>query len=237
MNDNLPLDPGRMSAERNLGQFSVTVEVTLISVMVGVVIFPLMDFATPLLRDLKFEYWPYILCGTVIVINVWAEVIVHTLSIVSWPLDIVRNALYIGTAVIIAILMHFLSDPRSWFTLSVLTALMVVLITWYDLRIIGRKQRAAVSPPARALFATLLKRQRRSLAQGALYLAFNLVAIAFAFGMPEFFIEQRGHLLFITIQLIGGAFTLVRTINDFSAWSEPILRVAMQDLGRPESQQ
>jgi hypothetical protein len=236
MNDNSPLDPGRVRAERDLGQFSVTIEVTLISVMVGVIIFPLMDFATPLLRDLKFEYWPYILAGTVIVINVWTEVIVHTLSIVSWPLDIVRNALYIGTAVIIAILMHFLADPRSWFTLSVLTALMIVLITWYDLRVIGRKQRSAVSIPARALFATLLKRQRRSLVQGALYLAFNLVATAFAFGMPEFFIDQRGHLLFIAVQLTGGVFTLARTINDFSAWSEPILRVAMQDLDLPLSQ-
>lgn len=236
MNDHPPLDPGRASAERNLGQFSVTVEVTLISVMVGVVIFPLMDFATPLLRDLKFEYWPYILCGTMIVINVWAEVIVHTLSIVSWPLDIVRNALYIGSAVIIAVLMHFLADPRSWFTLSVFTALMVVLITWYDLRVIGRKQRSAVSPPARALFETLLKRQRRSLVQGALYLAFNFVATTFAFRMPDFFIEQHGHLLFITLQLIGSVFTLARTVNDFSAWSEPILRVAMQELDLPASQ-
>ncbi len=48
----------RLEARRNLSGTVITIEMTLISVLAGVNLFPLMESATPVLRTLRFEYWP-----------------------------------------------------------------------------------------------------------------------------------------------------------------------------------
>src|SRR5258708_24618992 len=88
-------NPIRERAERNLGALVIAIEFTLISVMVGVILFPLMDFATPILREMKFEYILYIVSGLVLILYIWTEVISHSLSFIGWPIDIFHNLLYI----------------------------------------------------------------------------------------------------------------------------------------------
>ena len=120
---NSSFDPLRERAERNLGSLVIAIEFTLISVMVGVILFPLMDFATPILRQLKFEYIPYILSGLVLILYIWTEVISHSLSFIGWPIDIFHNLLYIVFAMVLAIQMHFLQDPQGWFAITCVSAL------------------------------------------------------------------------------------------------------------------
>src|SRR5512135_3339893 len=78
----------REHAERDLSALVIAIEFTLISVMVGVILFPLMDLATPLLRDMRFEYWLYILSGLMFILYMWTEVISHSLSFIGWPINI-----------------------------------------------------------------------------------------------------------------------------------------------------
>src|SRR5512135_3097628 len=103
----------REHAERNLGALVITIEFTLISVMVGVILFPLMDNAAVVLRDRQFEYIPYIVGGLLLTLLLWTEVISHSLSFVGWPIDIGHNLLYIVFGLALGIQMHFLADPRG----------------------------------------------------------------------------------------------------------------------------
>ncbi len=236
MPDSASVRRARDQAGRQLSLFAVTIEFTLISVMVGVVIFPLMDYATPLLRELQIEFWLYILCGALIVIGAWTEVIVHTLSIVGWPLDMARNALYIAAAIIVAIQMHFLGDPRGWFAMSVPAGLIVVIILVYDLTLVEQKLRAANQPAATAIFNAVAKRQRRATLQGAAYYVFILISFGLVVLFPSVFIEQRAHLILIALQTLGNAYILMRTIRDFKTWSEPILQAVVEQFGLGDEQ-
>ena len=74
--------PFREHAERNLSVIVITVEFTLISVMIGVVLFPLMDHAKDLIAKLEYEYWLYIVSGLLFVLYIWTEVISHSLSFI-----------------------------------------------------------------------------------------------------------------------------------------------------------
>src|SRR6187399_302714 len=118
----------RERAERNLGALAVAIEFTLISVMVGVILFPLMDFATPILRGLKWEYMPYVVSGLILILYTWSEVISHSLTFIGWPMDLPHNLLYIVTSMFLAVQMHFLQEPLGWFCLTTISVTIAAVV-------------------------------------------------------------------------------------------------------------
>ncbi len=220
----------REHAERDLSALVIAIEFTLISVMVGVILFPLMDFAMPLLRDLRFEYWLYILSGLLLILYLWTEVISHSLSFVGWPINIGHNLLYIVFAMLLAIQMHFLADPRGWFAMSLANAAVASAVIYYDLRVIQERMAGATGSAA-ALFKAALLRQ-----QGLVRLApFNIgnatLQVALVVLLPGIFIERPGHLILVAIQVVALTILTNRTIRNFKAWSDPIVRKMMDELG------
>jgi hypothetical protein len=109
----------RLQARCHLRGTVITIEMTLISVLLGVCLFPLMESASPLVRMLRFDYWPYIVASLLLIMWVWTGVISHALTWVSWPIDIGHYLLYIVGALLVGIQMHFLADPTAWFCLLV----------------------------------------------------------------------------------------------------------------------
>src|SRR5438067_1433885 len=69
-------------AARNLSTSVVAIEFTLISVMVGVILVPLVESATVLLREQQVQYWPYIVGGLVLILYLWSSVISHSLTFI-----------------------------------------------------------------------------------------------------------------------------------------------------------
>lgn len=219
----------RDHAERNLGALVVAIEFTLISVMVGVILFPLMDSATPLLRDLKIEYWPYILSGLLLILYLWAEVISHSLSFIGWPINIGHNLLYIVFAMLLAIQMHFLSDPRAWFVMSLINAAISTMIVYYDLYVIQEREVGA-SGAAAELFQFARRRQ-----WGIVRLApFNIGNAALHLGLvlvlPGIFIERPGHLILVGLQIVALAYFTWRSIANFRSWRGQIVARVMEEL-------
>jgi hypothetical protein len=219
----------REHAERDLGALVIAIEFTLISVMVGVILFPLMDYAMPLLRDLRVEYWLYILSGLLLILYMWTEVISHSLSFIGWPINIGHNLLYIVFAMILAIQMHFLADPRGWFAMSLISATIASALIYYDLRVI-QERLVGASGSAAALFEAAREKQ-----QGLVRLApFNIVnavlQIALVVLFPGIFLDRPGHLILVAIQIVALLVLTNRTIRNFKAWSEPIMRKAMDEL-------
>lgn len=227
---NTSWDPLRERAERNLGALVIAIEFTLISVMVGVIIFPLMDFATPILRDLRFEYVPYIISGLLLILYIWTEVISHSLSFIGWPIDLVHNLLYIIFAMFLAIQMHFLQDPRAWFGITCLSALIAAVISYYDLRLI-QERRVGAKGAAAELFNSAYERQRSLVRTSPLTVLNAFVAFALVLLFPSFFLESYGHLILVAIQIIGFMYLLQRTIRYFKSHRELIVSKAVQELG------
>lgn len=219
----------RDHAERNLGALVIAIEFTLISVMVGVILFPLMDYAMTLLRDLRYEYWLYILSGLLLILYLWTEVISHSLSFVGWPINIGHNLLYIVFAMLLAIQMHFLSDPRGWFAMSLVNAAVASGVFYYDMRVI-RERMAGATGSAAALFKAALSRQEGLVRLAPLNIGNSMVQVALVVLLPGIFIERPGHVILVAIQIVALAFFTNRTIRSFKGWSEPIVRKTIDEL-------
>jgi hypothetical protein len=219
----------RDHAERNLGAIVIAIEFTLISVMVGVILFPLMDYAMPLLRDLRIEYWLYIVSGLLLILYMWTEVISHALSFIGWPINIGHNLLYIVFAMILAIQMHFLADPRGWFAMNLASASMGSVLFYYDLRVI-RDRMVGATGSAKGLFESARDRQSGLVHLAPYNIGNALLQVGLVVLLPGIFVERPGHVVLVAIQIGALLFFMSRTIRNFGAWSEPIVRKAMEEL-------
>ncbi len=219
----------REHAERDLSALVIAIEFTLISVIVGVILFPLMDNATPLLRDLQYEYWLYIVGGLLFILLLWTQVISHSLSFVGWPINIWHNLLYIVFALVLGIQMHFLSDPRGWFAVSLVSALVSWLLIHNDAQVI-RERMAGASGSALDLFQVAQQRQQRLMGRMTIAFADSVLNLALLILLPQFFIERPGHLLLIALQSVFVFLLTASTIRVFKSWSEPMVRKAAEEL-------
>lgn len=229
------MDPHlRERAERNLGSIVIAIEFTLISVMVGVILFPLMDHATPILRELKFEYMLYAVSGLALILYIWTEVISHSLSFIGWPFDIFHNLLYIIFAMVLAIQMHFLQDPLGWFAMTCVSAIVAAAISYYDLKLIGERKQGATGAAAE-LYDSAYKRQQSLVRLVPLTLANSFVQVGLILLFPVFFLQDGGHLILVSIQIIAFAYLLRRTIRHFKTHRDLITAKAIQELGLEQS--
>lgn len=219
----------REHAERNLSALVIAVEFTLISVMVGVIIFPLMDFATEILRNLDFEYFPYILSGLVLILYLWTEVIAHSLTFIGWPINIFHNLLYIVFAMFLAIQMHFLTDPQGWFTMTIISAAIGAGIVYYDLKVIAERRRGSIGAAA-ALYDAAWARQHTLLRTTPFTIVNAVLQAALVYFLPSLFIAGRLHLILVVIQIAAFAFLIIRTIRAFKAEGEQIVQKAIEEL-------
>ena len=223
----------RELAERNLSALVITIEFTLISVMVGVILFPLMDHAQEVLRDLRFEYWPYILSGLLLIFYVWTEVISHSLSFIGWPIEFGHNLLYILFALILAIQMNFLADPRGWFAISLVSSLVAGLVVVYDRRVIERRLVGARGSAA-SLCRLALDRQSGLIRALPLTILNALIDAALLVALPDFFLARGGHLILVTIQILAFLFLLSRTTRTFGTWIDAIVQRGVDELAAEE---
>ncbi len=222
-------NPLREQATRHLSALVITIEFTLISVMIGVILFPLMDHAKDLVATLQFEYWLYILSGILFILYIWTEVISHSLSFIGWPIEFGHNLIYIVFAMLLAVQMNFLADPRAWFALSLLNALVGAVLVLYDRRVIQRKIVGA-RPMAAAQYQLALERQNGLVRVLPLTMLNGIIPLALIMWYPNIFLDQRGHLVLVAIQIFFLLVLVMRTIRAFGAWTEPILQKTIEEL-------
>jgi hypothetical protein len=225
----------RKLAERNLSALVITIEFTLISVMVGVILFPLMDHAQEVLRDLRFEYWPYILSGLLLILYVWSEVISHSLSFVGWPIEFGHNLLYILFALILAIQMNFLADPRGWFALSLVSSLVGALVVVYDRGVIERRLDGAKGAAA-GLYRLALDRQSGLIRALPLTILNAMADVALIVAFPDFFLARGGHLILLAIQILAFLVLLIRTTRTFGTWIDAIVQRGEDELAAEDAE-
>lgn len=218
-------------AERDIGALVIAIEFTMISVMAGMVLFLLADNATPLLRDLRAEYWLYILACLLMILWVWTEVIGHALTFVGWPIDIGHNLLYIIGALVLGIQEHFLDDPRGFFAMMVVLSFSNAAVMYYDFTLL-QKLRAQAQGAAADLYAAAMSRQRALLQAVPPNMAFAAVSAASIYFFPDALLAQHWHLLPITLFCGWMLFLLVRGMHDFSPLRSKILFKSAEDLAR-----
>jgi hypothetical protein len=217
---NLP-DDGR----RDLDSVVMNIELTLVSIIQGVALFFLTDNARALLSMQHAEALIYIAAGLCVIFIFWSRSVIHTLTLIRWPLEFGHNLFYIGCALGEAILFSHLDNPLAWFQLSAAYAGIVWLLFIYDMRLIRARVVDSHNDSERALYGRARSDQLLNICVLIpLLFLFNIACAVAIFRWRDLFITRSGHLWLISAQIILFVGYLTYTGRYFSAIAPLVLR-------------
>jgi len=105
-------------SRQELDSTVVNIELTLVSIIQGVALFFLTDNARALMSTRQWSAFLYVAAGLCVIFIFWSRSVIHTLTLIRWPLEFGHNFFYIGCALGEAILFSRLDNPLAWFQLS-----------------------------------------------------------------------------------------------------------------------
>jgi len=210
---------------RELDSVVINIELTLVSIIQGVALFFLTDNARGLLSKEHASAFLYVAAGLCVIFIFWSRSVIHTLTLIRWPLEFGHNFFYIACALGGAILFSHLDNPLAWFQLSAVFAGIVWLLFIYDMRLIHARIVESRDDSERALYTRARSDQLlniRLLVPGLI--ALSLVSAFAIWSRPDLFIARAGHIWLISAQLFSFIGYLFYTARYFSAIAPLVLR-------------
>ena len=207
----------KFSATRSeLDSTVIEIELTLTSIVQGVALYFLIDNARAVLSIQQRTFWPYVASGLFIILIFWSRSVVHTLTLIRWPLEFGHNFFYIACALGESLLFSRLNNPRSWFAIGAVYAMIVWLLFIYDLRLLRARKGDSAGEASNRLYAVVTRDQWLNilaLVPGLFLL--NLACIICLRLRPEYFLAREGHVWLATIQLASFGFYLLYVLRFF----------------------
>ena len=212
-------------ARRELDSVVINIELTLVSIIQGVALFFLTDNACALLSIQHADAFLYIVAGLCVIFIFWSRSVIHTLTLIRWPLEFGHNFFYIACALGEAILFSRLDNPLAWFRLSAGYAGIVWLLFIYDVRLIRARIAESRNESDRALYARAKSDQLLNIwLLVPLLIFFNLACVLAIWRWPDIFIARAGHVWLIAAQMVLFIGYLIYTGRYFSAIAPLVLR-------------
>jgi len=182
----------------------VEIELTLCSIIQGVALYFLVDNARQVLSMGQASAWPYVATGLVIILLFWSRSLIHTLTLIRWPLEFVHNFFYIACALVEALAFTHLNDPFTWFVLTAFYAVVIWLLFVYDMRIVALRGRDSAGPVGSRLYAMVGADQLLNikLLIPLIFLS-NAGSAIGIYLRPDFFLVRQGHYILIAVQGLG----------------------------------
>ena len=187
---------------KELDSLVMTVELTLVSIVQGVALAVLAQAAVPAFTKLDAALWPYVASGLVIIMLFWSRSVLHTLTVIRWPLEFLHNFLYIASTLVETVVFTQLAAPLNWFALGVVYGFFIWFLFAADLRLIRRRLDEYNLPGALALLTAVEREQIlnvRYLMPAAV--VFNTLAAFAIHRYPQFFVARHGHAILGCLQL------------------------------------
>jgi hypothetical protein len=211
-------------SRKELDSMVVEIELTLCSIIQGVALYFLVDNARQVLSMGQASAWPYVATGLVIILLFWSRSLIHTLTLIRWPLEFVHNFFYIACTLVEALAFTHLNDPFTWFVLTALYAVVVWSLFVYDMRIVALRQRDSAGPVGSRLYGMVGADQLRNIRLLIPLIFVSNVASAIAiYRWPDFFLAHNGHYILIAVQGLGLLGYLVYVIRTY-IHLQPLIR-------------
>jgi hypothetical protein len=216
----------KLSAARSeLDSMVVEIELTLTSIVQGVALYFLIDNARTVLSLQQRAFWPYVISGLLTILIFWSRSVVHTLTLIRWPLEFGHNFFYIACALGESLLFSRLSNPRAWFALGAFYAIIAWLLFIYDLRLLYARERDSAGEASNRLYALVTRDQWLNivaLVPGLFLLNAGCAALVRLY--PEFFLARGGHVWLATAQLLALAIYLLYVLRFFKTLTPLVSR-------------
>ncbi len=212
-------------ARRELDSTVINIELTLASIIQGVALFFLTDNSRALLSIQHADAFVYIAAGLCVIFIFWSRSVIHTLTLIRWPLEFGHNFFYIACALGEAVLFSRLYNPLAWFRLSCAYSAIVWLLFIYDMRLIRARIAESHNDSERALYDRARSDQLLNIRLLVpLLVLFNLACALAIWHWPDSFIAHGGHFWLIGAQIVLFIGYLIYTGRYFSAIAPLILR-------------
>ncbi len=207
----------KSSYKEHLDSITLDIEFLVISVIQGVALGTLAENITKYVANFQFEYWPYILAGFLLVLTFWSQAIIHALSFIDWPLDMLHSMLYFLVSLIEIMAFHFIGQPLLWFGFNLGFFVAAGLLYLWDLKMINQHRDLFKGSPARlALYKHMYTRQ---LFEMKVILPLGIIFITGCFllilNFPDFFINQHYHPVLGVLQALIGLGVLIDSVINF----------------------
>ncbi len=213
-----------------LDEIALTIELVLISIIEGVALTRLGEDAVPVFQSTEaLQYVPYVLAGLTILLVFWAQAILHTVSVIRWPLYMEHMLLYFIAAFLQVIAYSNIGNGTAWFFWWSLFSLCALVIYLVDLRIIKEVvPRFSQLQSGEPYIAEVLRRhlfELRFLVPSALI--FNIGACALMFFNPDLFTNPLAYATLGGLQFLislGALADCARNFKERSAMLPALFR-------------
>jgi len=210
------LNEVEISRER-LDGLVINIELTLVSIIQGVALYFLADTTRQLIAAGSFEYFPYALNGLLLIFLFWSRAVIHTFTVIRWPLEFGHNFLYITCALFEGISFANLGQPLLWYGLQAVFAALVWLLFALDLRLVRARQTEFAGTRLAPLFSAIERDQKLNIfAAIPLFLVFYLVAAGLLWREQASGHASKFHLWFAAGQTLGLTGYLIYLVRFFA---------------------
>ncbi|MDT7604446.1 MAG: hypothetical protein QOF61_2443 [Acidobacteriota bacterium] len=199
---------------KELDSLVMTVELTLVSIVQGVALSVLVAPSAAVVTGLDFALFPYVVSGLIVILLFWSRSLLHTFTVIRWPLEFGHNFLYIGSTLLESIIFSQLASPLRWFSLSAAYGLSIWLLFALDLRMIRRRLDEYNLPGALALLRAVEKEQMLNVRLlMPTTVLFSAAAAYLIYRAPHLFLDQKLHVLIGVAQAFCAAGYLIYSIR------------------------
>ena len=214
----------RDAAQRDLDGLVVTMELTLISIIQGIALYFLTETSRAVLINGQIILWPYVLTGLLFVLLFWSRALLHTLTVIRWPLEFGHNFLYIACTFLQAVMFTRIPEPRHWYLIGAIYTAALWLLFVIDMGMIRHRFQDSTSAESPQLLGILRREQLLHITLGMPAVAVFFVASTVAIHQwPEVMIDGGGHVVLALTQLASVIVYMWHTLRFYRQISPLIL--------------
>jgi hypothetical protein len=218
------------STRRQLDGLVVNIELTLVSIIQGVALSVLTESSRAPLSDLRFDQWPYVANGLLLILLFWSRSMTHTLTLIRWPLEFRHNFLYITCTLLEAITFTDLTNPIQWYAFNGAFAVVVWLLFLADLRLIRQRHAEAVGHAEEELYGIVLRDQNMNIRWLVPCMAlFHFFAVFCIYFWPGTLIRGGAHVVFALIQTVTLLAYLSYVVRFYGTIAPIVLRANQEE--------
>jgi hypothetical protein len=208
--------------KEHLDHIALDVEFLLISVIQGVALVTLATSAVGPMIAMQVAVWPYIAVAFLFILIFWSGAIIHAVSFIDWPTDLVHSFLYFLASILEIVAITNLMHPVLWFFFLFLFQIIAIALYWYDLQMIKeRKEMFSTTSTGKALFKHIYSEQKKELQQ---YLPASTVLFFSSFLILYFYPNFIFQEVLIGLQFIFALLFLFKEVQTFKKRSELLLQ-------------
>ncbi len=103
--------PVERKVREELDSLVITMELTLMSIVQGIALYFLADSSIGLVARMELGFLPYVISGLLIILLFWSRSLMHILTIIRWPLEVIHNFIYISFTLIESVMFKQIGMP------------------------------------------------------------------------------------------------------------------------------